>query len=191
MEISYKLEEKDMINFQFFAFKKLKRWNWGRLFMKTTLVYILISVIILFINDKAELLLNMSFLIDTILFFNISIAFVIIILMRILYKRYLIKFAKKQYKDTKNNHDIRYILEEDKFYEKTKNTQTKLAYEEIKSISQTEENFFIMIGDMLGYILRNDKKSEEFIKELCKKTNLDLEYVKNNGYKSLIWDNVI
>ncbi|PIF03173.1 MAG: hypothetical protein CSA86_06145 [Arcobacter sp.] len=148
MEILYKLKEKDMINFQFFALKKLKRWNWGRFFIKAILISFLVSVIILFVNERLDLLLDISLLRDTMLFLNVTIAFLTIIIIR-----YLIKFAKKQYKDIKNDYDIRYILEEDKFYEKTKNTQTSLAYEKIKSISQTEENFFIMIGDMLGYIL--------------------------------------
>lgn len=184
MQISYKLQAHDYINFNFYVLKKTKRWNWNK-----TLIFIVLLVIILAsflqIMDNG---IKCFFTFYTLYAFSFPLVFAIL---WVIFVRYISikKISKAVIATNSTNFDKEFILliEDEYLVEQIDGHIEKIDLQNILDIVKTEDNFFIMFESARGFILPNDLQSENLIKEVCKKTNKEIQEVSNVFFKSKIW----
>ncbi len=187
MKFSHIATEQDIIDLNFLLTKRLGKWNFKKLFY-----FELVSLFIVILGIymvKFE-----CFCFDYALtYFGITIPAIILVSFSIAsYQRHcakkqLIKYSKSSYKDSLDYIDATHEIKEDFLYTTTKNSSLNTYYKNIKNIIKSEERFFIILGDFRSFVFVINEPSEEFIRQICKKTGKEVECLNINGYKNRIW----
>ena len=110
------------------------------------------------------LILELSFLLASILWRNL-----ICLLVVILFPTFFYIFAeverKKEFNSNKaiQNMESEFAFYEDYFEEKTEYGEAKVEYKMLHKIIETKDNMYLMIGKSQGYILIKEKMSKELV----------------------------
>jgi YcxB-like protein len=149
MEINYNLTEEDYLNFNMFHVKNskvVKRTLNMQRFL-TPIIFIVAS----FVLSKVG---SMSFLGVFITFLVVSILW-IIFYPRYFYS-YVIRNTKKMIKEGKNDGllgEHRMVLSEDGIIDSTSNSETKVTWLGIKTLSEDRQNIYLYNSSVSAYIL--------------------------------------
>jgi YcxB-like protein len=149
MEINYNLTEEDYLNFNMFHVKNskvVKRTLNMQRFL-TPIIFIVAS----FVLSKVG---SMSFLGVFITFLVVSILW-IIFYPRYFYS-YVIRNTKKIIKEGKNDGllgEHRMVLSEDGIIDSTSNSETKVTWLGIKTLSEDRQNIYLYNSSVSAYIL--------------------------------------
>ncbi len=187
MTFTHTIKEQDVRDLDFLVMQRLGKANFKRLFFVELISLFIIMLGIYIIKFECFCFDTASWFFGITVPCAILIAFLLTSYKRHCVKKQLINHSKAVYEDSLDYVKTTHEIKEDFLYSTTKYSNLITKYENIKNIIQSEDKFFIMLGDFRGFVFDIDEKSKEFIKALCQKTNKDLQLMSINGYKNRFW----
>ncbi len=187
MRFNYTTTEQDFIDLNFLSRKMLGQWRFKKLFFVEFISFFFIAGGIYMIKTECFCLKDILWYFGICIPAIVLVSFLIASYQRHCVKKELVKYAKMLYSESMDYAQVSHEAKDEFLYTTTQNSTLNTKYESIKNIVKTEDRFFVMLGNLRGFIFGIDEQSEEFVKLLCQKSSKKVEYISINGYKNRFW----